>query len=154
MESMKRDGKEHYIFYIQYTKSLPTTFFSLGEVLKKFDITLIPIMPNELANMAKSKKQYVISITADINSFKGLQNLRKSILDFGLVNQKFCLFDVSSFGKISISYKLEKNHSYFHYALPMSFKEIATNIASHYYSQLGTVKRWPGGTRAKLPPVA
>ncbi len=154
MESMKRDGKEHYIFYIQYSKNLPTTFFSLGEILKKFDITLIPIMPGELANMAKSKKQFVISITADINSFKGLQSLRKSILDFGLVNQKFCLFDVSSFGKISISYKLEKNHSYFHYALPMSFKEIATNIASHYYSQLGTVKRWPGGTRAKLPALA
>lgn len=154
MLSMRRDGKEHYIFYIQYTKTLPVTFFSLGEVLKKFNITLIPILPGEMASMAKAKKQFAISITADLTSHKGLETIRKSFLDFALVHQKFCLFDVSSFGKISIAYKLEKNHSYFHYALPMTFNQMAKSIATHYYSQIGAVKSWPGGKRAKLPPMA
>ena len=151
---MNSDDQEHYIFYVQYTNSLPQTFFALGQVLKKFNITLVPVAPRELANVAKAKKQFIISITADLTSLKGLQSTRRSFLDFALVNQKFCLFDVSSFGKIPISYKLEKNRSYFHYALPMSFNNIATNIASHYFSELGTVKRWPGGSRAKLPAMA
>lgn len=151
MLPMNGDNQEHYIFYLQYTKNLPQTFFALGQALKKLNITLIPVTPRELVNIAKSKKQFVISITADLTSLRGLEATRRSFLDFALVNQKFCMFDVSSFGKISISYKLEKNRSYFHYGLPMSFKNIASNIASHYFSELGTVKRWPGGSRAKLP---
>ena len=150
---MNNDGKEHYIFYLQYTKEIPATFFSLGTVLKNFGITLVPITTHELVNLARPKKQFVISATADLNSFKALTRVRKSFLDFALVSQKFCLFDISSFGKISISYKLEKNQSYFYYPLPMTFNQMAANIASHYFSQSGTISRWPGGKRAKLPPI-
>jgi hypothetical protein len=154
MLPMKSDDQKHYIFYVQYTKKLPQTFFALGQVLQKFNLTLVPVSPRELINVAKAQKQFIISITADLTSLKGLESTRRSFLDFALVNQKFCLFDVTSFGKISISYKLEKNRSYLHYALPMSFNNIASNIASHYFSELGTVKRWPGGSRAKLPAMA
>jgi hypothetical protein len=151
---MKRDQNDHYIFYLQYTVNLPKTFFILSEIFKKFSISLIPVRPAELANFASSKKQYVLSTTADLTSQKGLEKVRKNFLDFALLNQKFCLYDVSSFGKISISYKLEKNHSYFHYPLPMTFNEIVANVATSYFSHSGAVKSWPGGKRAKLPPMA
>lgn len=151
---MNRDSKDHYIFYLQYTVNLPRTFFIMAEVFKKFNISLIPVRPGELSALAKSKKQFVISATADLTSQKGLEVARKSFLDFAMLNQKFCLFDISSFGKISISYKLEKNQTYFHFPLPMTFNEIAANVASYYFSQAGTVKTWPGGKRAKLPPTA
>lgn len=148
---MSNAGKEHYIFYLQYTKEVTNTFFSLAVVLKNFGITLIPITTLELVNLARPKKQFVITATADLNSLNGLTKVRKSFLDFALINQKFCLFDISSFGKISISYKLEKGQSYFHFPLPMTFNQMGRQIASHYFSKVGVVKRWPGGNRARLP---
>jgi len=142
---------ETFIFFLRLTGNLPPFFFHLGQEFLRFNITLIPVSLVELVQLSKGGgSSHVIVVVNNLQSYKVFLNYRKKFLDFALLSSKFFLSDISSFEEIQIDNKVRKNKSYGHFRLPMSVEAITMKISTSYYSQNGSIKKWPGGNRVKL----
>jgi len=144
----------NYIFYLHTKVELDTTFYSLAEVLRKINVTLIPIEPTELKKLDKISKNHLIVIRSDFNSAFSFNELRKEFIDSSMAQNKLMVYDVSSFSEIENAVKLENKNVYRYFQLPLNLKQIAMTIAVEFFKDKNNQSKhidWPGGRRAKLP---
>jgi hypothetical protein len=146
---INRDG--HYIFFLQTSSKITKDLIHLAAEFKKWKIDLIPIRPKGLIELAKGKRQHVIILNKNITVNKEFSYFRKKYFDFALIKRNFALYDVSSFGKISIAYKLERDETYHHIPLPTELPKLVAKISTSYYESSGEAQSWPGGKKSKLP---
>jgi hypothetical protein len=144
----------NYIFYLQTTLELDNNYYLLAEVLSKININLLPIIGDELKNIEKHKKQYVISIRNDLSSGFNFNQLRKTFLDSAMASGRIALFDISSFSEIEMASKYQNKNVYRYFQLPQNLKQIAMTVAVDFFRDRNTQAEWPGGKRAKLPSMA
>ncbi|MFA6238803.1 MAG: hypothetical protein WC635_15815 [Bacteriovorax sp.] len=140
----------NYIFYLQ-TKELDNSFYVLSDVLSKINISLLPISPDDLKNVDKNKKHYLISIRNDFSSAFSFNHARKSFLDAAMAAGKIVLFDISSFSEIETAAKFQVKNLYRYFQLPQNLKQIAMTVAVDFFRDRNALAEWPGGRRAKLP---
>jgi hypothetical protein len=140
-----------YLFFLQLADELPDFFFSIAEQLSQYNICLVPVRAKELSELSSGVKQHVVTFVPNFDSLKRLCEIRKRYLDFALSSSKFVLYDISSFGPISIAHKLHRLKNYNHYYLPVGTKAVAAQILTNVYEERKIAKKWPGGRRAKLP---
>lgn len=141
----------NYIFYLQHKDELENSFYVLADVLSKINISLLPISPEDLKVIDKTKKYHVISIRNDFASAMSFNNVRKSFLDTAMAAGRIALFDISSFSEIENAQKYQLKNLYRYFQLPQNLKQIAMTVAVDYFRDRNAVAEWPGGRRAKLP---
>ncbi|NOT77459.1 MAG: hypothetical protein HOP07_00490 [Bacteriovoracaceae bacterium] len=141
----------NYIFYLQTKEELDRTFYLLAEVLRKINISLLPIESHELKNLDKSKKNHLIVLRNDFSSAFAFNDLKKEFLDSSMASNKVMVYDVSSFSEIENAVKLENKNVYRFFQLPLNVNQIAMTIAVEFFKDRNTQVEWPGGRRAKLP---
>lgn len=144
---------ENFIYFLQLSPVLPEEYIRLAAKFKKWGIDLVPVKVTDLPQLTRGKCQFVISLCADMTSYRHLAGFRKRYLDFTILNQKYCHFDISSFPKSDIAYKTGKTGHYHYYQLPFERDELVELIVKEFFSKTRKEKRWPGGRRAKLPPM-
>lgn len=141
----------NYIFYLQTKEELDRIFYLLAEVLRKINISLLPIESHELKNLDKSKKNHLIVLRNDFSSAFAFNDLKKEFLDSSMASNKVMVYDVSSFSEIENAVKLENKNVYRFFQLPLNVNQIAMTIAVEFFKDRNTQVEWPGGRRAKLP---
>jgi hypothetical protein len=144
---------ENYIFFLQLEDDLPEIFCHLAHHLSKKNISLIPVRIQDFDDLAKLRRNYLISIAPDMASAKILHRFKKKILDHSIMTGRVCLFEGTSFNKTPIIRKSTKERSYFCFQLPILFEDICNEIAKVYYKEKKMFAKWPGGRRVTLPPV-
>lgn len=145
------DETQNYIYYLRLSAELPEHYIKLAMVLKEWKISLVPVTPHELLQIGDKSRMYVLGVSENINTQRTLKRFREVYLDLALLSRKVCYFDANSFAPINIAHKLERSKSYYHFALPISFKELVKNIVVAYYNEKKVSQTWPGGKRSKLP---
>lgn len=141
----------NYIFYLQHKDELDNSFYVLADVLSKINISLLPISPEDLKVIDKSKKHHIISLRNDFASAMSFNNVRKSFLDSAMAGGRVAVFDISSFSEIENAQKLQLKNMYRYFQLPQNLKQVAMTVAVDYFRDRNAVAEWPGGKRAKLP---
>ncbi len=141
----------NYIFYLQTKIELDNNYYLLAEVLGKINISLLPISADDLKNIDRNKKHYLISIRNDLSSAYSFNEMRKSFLDSSMAAGKMSLFDISSFSEIDTATKYQKKNVYRYFQLPQNLKQVAMTIAVDFFRDRNMMAEWPGGKRAKLP---
>lgn len=142
----------NYIFYLQTKSELDTNYYLMADILGKINISLLPILEEDLKAIEKSKKYHLIVIRNDLSSAFSFNQLRKSYLDAAMGMGKISLFDISSFSEIENATKFQSKNSYRYFQLPQNLKQVAMTIAVDYFRDRNTeAVEWPGGRRAKLP---
>lgn len=141
----------NYIFYLQTKEELDRTFYLLAEVLRKINISLLPIDSLELKKLDKSKKNHLIVLRNDFSSAFAFNDLKKEFLDSSMASNKVMVYDVSSFSEIENAVKLENKNVYRYFQLPLNVNQIAMTIAVEFFKDRNTQVEWPGGRRATLP---
>ena len=142
---------EKHIFFLKYSKDLPMEFFYLSNELSAYGVKLIPIKAQELSILMDNSKIFVINLDNTLATHAQSLRYRKQFLEYAVLNRRVVLFDISSFGKFSCSYRAESNKNYFHFPLPDTIDEISKNVAVAYFKDSQQSRLWPGGKRAKLP---
>jgi hypothetical protein len=143
-----------YIFFLRLDDALPEDYFHLANYFKQYCISLIPVTAKQLVEMSTSNREYVLSLNTNLTSDSIFKRFQKKFLNFSLLSRKFYLFDLSSFSKIEIAPKAEYAKSYKHYPLPVDLEDTVIDIALAIYEDREKKQIWPGGRRAKLPPLA
>jgi hypothetical protein len=141
----------NYIFYLQTKSELDSGFYLLADVLRKINISLLPISADDLKVIDKNKKHHVISIRNDLSSAMAFNQIRKTFLDTALAAGRVALFDISSFSEIDGAAKYENKNVYRYFQLPQNLKQVAMTVAVDYFRDRNMQAEWPGGRRAKLP---
>lgn len=141
----------NYIFYLQHKDELDNSFYVMADVLSKINISLLPISPEDLKVIDKSKKHHIISLRNDFASAMSFNNVRKSFLDSAMAGGRVAVFDISSFSEIENAQKLQLKNMYRYFQLPQNLKQVAMTVAVDYFRDRNAVAEWPGGKRAKLP---
>ena len=145
--------QEVYIYFLRLEGELPWYFFKMANYLGDYSVTLVPVTVNELADLAQGNKQYVFTACVNLTQHQILKRIRQKYLDFTLLNKTFCLYHLSSFQEFDIAAKARYNKCYEFYPLPSDMKDIAYDIALRMYEENNESTSWPGGRRAKLPPM-
>jgi hypothetical protein len=145
------DETQNYIYYLRLSGDLPEHYIKLATVLKEWKISLIPVTPSELLKIGDKSRMFVLAVSDNVGAQRTLTRFREVYLDLALLSRKVCFFDANSFAPINIAHKLERSKSYYHFALPISFKDLVKNIVVAYYNEKQVSQSWPGGKRAKLP---
>ena len=141
----------NYIFYLQNKIELDNNFYLLAEIFSNINISLLPISSDDLKNITRNNKNYLISIRNDLSSAFNFNQTRKSFLDSAMASGKIALFDVSSFSEIEIASKYQNKNIYSHLQLPLNLKQLAMSIAVDYFRDRNRQVEWPGGKKSKLP---
>lgn len=141
----------NYIFYLQTKSELDNNYYLLAEVLGKINISLLPILAEDLKNIDRHKKHYLISIRNDLSSAFAFNQMRQSFLDSVMAAGKMSLFDISSFSEIENATKYQNKNVYRYFQLPQNLKQVAMTVAVDYFRDRNMTAEWPGGKRAKLP---
>ncbi|MBC7428061.1 MAG: hypothetical protein H7336_05590 [Bacteriovorax sp.] len=143
----------NYIFYLQTKTELDHTYYVLAEVLGKINISLLPIAPQDLKDMDKTRKHHVITIRNDFSSAFAFKDARKLFLDSLMATGKVMVYDISSFSEIENATKFENKNVYRYFQLPLNVKQIAMTVAVEFFKDRNAapLAEWPGGRRAKLP---
>lgn len=141
----------NYIFYLQSKSELDNNYYLLAEVMAKINISLLPIAADDLKNLDRSKKLYLISIRNDLSSGMSFNEMRKSFLDSAMASGKISLFDISSFSEIENSAKYQNKNVYRYFQMPLNLKQIAMTVAVDFFRDRNMQAEWPGGKRARLP---
>lgn len=141
----------NYIFYLQHKDELDNSFYVMADVLSKINISLLPILPEDLRVIDKTKKHHIISLRNDFASAMSFNNVRKSFLDSAMAGGRVAVFDISSFSEIENAQKLQLKNMYRYFQLPQNLKQVAMTVAVDYFRDRNAVAEWPGGKRAKLP---
>lgn len=141
----------NYIFYLQTKSDLDHKFYYLAEVLSNINISLLPIGADDLKDIDRNKKNYIISIRDDMASAFAFNQLRKTYLDTALAAGKIALYDISSFSEIENAAKYQAKNVYHYFQLPLNLKQAAMTLAVDYFREQNAKAVWPGGRRAKLP---
>ncbi|MDO9182174.1 MAG: hypothetical protein Q7U04_07185 [Bacteriovorax sp.] len=141
----------NYIFYLQTKAELDNSYYVMAEVLNKINISLLPILADDLKNIDRHKKYHLISIRSDLSSAFSFIQLRKTFLDSAMAAGKIALFDVSSFSELDNASKFQNKNMYRYFQLPQNLKQIAMSVAVDYYRDRNLQVEWPGGRRSKLP---
>lgn len=144
-------GPENYIFYLQLGDELQDEFFQLSHFFNKWKISLLPVLPSQLASMAEKGRHHIIVHVPDHQSYERYSHSFKRYLKMGLLSKKYCLHDLSSFGKISSAHQFERTKSYFHHRLPMDADFFVKSVVKSYYLEKKVSKKWPGTRRGRLP---
>ena len=144
----------NYIFYLQSKNDLDDNFKILANVLAKIKITLLPISAENLKNIDRKKKIYLISLRSDFASALNFSNLRKTFLNSAMSAGKLVLFDVSSFSEIEEAAKFQNKNMYRYFQLPQNLIQIAMSIGVYYFRDCNIPLEWPWGRRARLPAMA
>lgn len=141
----------NYIFYLQTKSELDNNYYLLAEVLSKINISLLPISADDLKNIDRNKKYYLISIRNDFSSAFGFNQMRKLFLDSAMAAGKISLFDISSFSEIETAAKYQNKNVYRYFQLPQNIKQVAMSVAVDFFRDRNEQAEWPGGRRSKLP---
>lgn len=141
----------NYIFYLQTKIELENSFYLLADVFSKINITLLPILQEDLKGIDRTKKHHLIVIRNDFSSAMNFNQTRKSYLDGAMATGKMSVFDVSSFSEIENAAKFQTKGVYRYFQLPQNLKQVAMTIAVDFFRDRNTMAEWPGGRRAKLP---
>lgn len=141
----------NYIFYLQHKDELDNSFYVMADVLSKINISLLPILPEDLRVIDKTKKHHIISLRNDFASAMSFNNVRKNFLDSAMAGGRVAVFDISSFSEIENAQKLQLKNMYRYFQLPQNLKQVAMTVAVDYFRDRNAVAEWPGGKRAKLP---
>jgi len=144
---------QEYIFYLQLTEELPESFFLLAKKIVKYDIHLIPVHPNDLNNFNESSRHYLIAQITDMASLNLFREVRLAYLDMALMNKRFILYHLSSFGPLVMPDKIERTGTYYHFPLPLPYVVLTRAILGLYYREKKQLERWPGGRRCRLSPL-
>ncbi len=142
---------QEFIFYLQLTEELPQSFFVLAEHLAYYQISLVPVQPDDLNNFDESSRHYLVAQITDMTSLSRFRELRRRYLDVALMNKRFFLFHLSSFGSVVMADKIERINTYYHFPLPLSYDVLSRAISGLYYREKKQFQRWPGGRRSRLP---
>ena len=146
-----KSASTNYIFYLQTKSELENSFYILAEILSKINISLLPILADDLKAIERSKKQYLIILRDDLASAYSFAEIKKSFVDIALQTGKLVLFDISSFSEIENASKYQSKNAYTHFSLPQNLKQVAMTIAVDYFRDRNNLVEWPGGRRSKLP---
>lgn len=141
----------NYIFYLQTKDELDSNYFALSEIFGKLNISLLPILVNELKSLDKTSKNHLIVLRNDLTSSFIFNDVRKTFLDMAMMSGRINLYDISSFSEIENAVKLENKEVYRFIPLPANFKQVAMIVAVDYFRDRNKQDEWPGGRRAKLP---
>lgn len=141
----------NYIFYLQTKSELENSFYLLADVLSKINISLLPILSDDLKVIDRNKKHHVIVIRNDFSSATTFNQIRKTFLDTAMAGGRISLFDISSFSEIENAAKLSAKNVYRYFQLPQNLKQVAMTVAVDYFRDRNIQAEWPGGRRAKLP---
>lgn len=150
---MNKKNYQKYIYFLQLTPALPEEFFKFAAHFKRWEIDLIPVEANKIAEITTSQKQFIIALNKDFTSIDNFEVVREKFLNFALKREVFTLFDISSFGKMDGYQNYEKKGSYVYLPLPGKYKDFCKRMAAEYYIKREQKGVWPGGRRAKLPPL-
>lgn len=144
---------ERYIFFLQLTEDLPSTYFHLGQILKAWGVMLIPLRLKDFKVIQDSRLSEMVVFLPDIQSYRQYLKLQEEYLNVCFNLKQVRLFEVSSFRKNDKLHRMEKAKLYFHFSMPLALEEVAMKIVEQVQSKEHVVERWPGGRRSKLPMV-
>jgi hypothetical protein len=145
------EKEESYILFIQWGKKLEGDFISFATQLKKFNINLIPVKPQELDYFIERRQIPVIVITSSLAEYQKFRSLRKQYFDFYVKTRKIKLFHLNSFMMDHELAASSLRKAYIHVPLPISFEKATLLVLSFYMNVVEGDNRWPGGKRSKLP---
>lgn len=144
------EGSEHYMLYIQWGKKVDDDFIRMAAFLGRFGISLVPVKPQELDYFLVKRQVPVLMVTKSIAQYQTFQKVRKESFDFFLSSGKIRIFHFNSFKEEADYLFYKQKENYINVPLPLSLKQIARFVLSHYIRFEGD-ERWPGGRRARLP---
>lgn len=144
-------GPENYIFYLQLSDELQDEYFQLAHFLKRWAISLVPVLPSQLGQMTEKERHHLISYIPDHRSYERYTAAFKRYLKMGVLSKKYCLHELSSFPKQESSHQFERMKSYFQHRLPLDAEDVVKNIVRQFYLEKQDNRRWPGTRRGRLP---
>ncbi len=145
-----QEGSEHFMLYIQWGRKVDNDYIRLAAFLGRFDITLVPVKPEELDYFLVKRQVPVLMVTKSISQYKAFQKVREESFDFFLSTGKIRLFHFNSFKEEPSYLFYKQKQNYINVPLPLSLKQITRFVLSHYIRFEGDEK-WPGGRRSRLP---
>lgn len=148
-----KDNFELYMFFLLLTPKLPKYFFAFAKFFSELNIKLIPISLDDLMTVSKGKKNYIIVVNRDIQSNAVFRRMRRRYLDMALINNKFTLFEISSFDRSFFLSDKNKKGIYHHFKLPEEVENICEKIYEVIYNDRKSQQTWPGGKRGTVPPL-
>lgn len=144
-------GPENYIFYLQLSDELQDEYLQLAHYFKRWGITLLPVSPVQLSLMAEKERHHVLAYIPDHRSYDRFKQYFARYLKMGVLNKKYCLHQLSSFGKLESAHQFERMKSYYHHPLPQDTEEFVQAVVRQYYLEKRDNHRWPGTKRGRLP---
>lgn len=150
MNDIKKNAV-NYILFLQNKAELDRSYYLLAELLGKINITLLPVDLDELRNLDRVQKYFIISISDSFSTAHEFQNTRKKFIDSAMALKKVMVYDISSFSPIENATKFENKNVYFYFQLPVNLKQLVMTIAVAFFREKNVPVEWPGGRRAKLP---
>jgi hypothetical protein len=144
----------HYIFYLQTRPKLDPAFYMLSNLLSKANINLLPVTTDDIKNLDRTKKYFIVSFQNDFTSGMVIRKFQKDFLFTAMSLNRFHYFDISSFSEVDCGLKSTLRNLHRFIPLPASMKEIALTMAEEYLREKNQQEQnWPGGKRARLPSV-
>jgi len=147
---------KHWIYFLLLRKGkYPPCYLKMARAFASMGITLVPVDYRSLANMLKSdKKAHVMVVERDLEDRNTLKIIMTRYLGFILKSHQVRLFHFSSFDSLLQKEVPRLRGSYFYFRMPQHLISSIRNICQEYFSFVQKRTRWPGGRRAKLPPLA
>lgn len=144
-------GPENYIFYLQLSDELQDEYFQLSLNLKRWGISLVPVLPHHLSKMTEKDRHHLICYVPDHRSYERYRAVFKQYLKLGIISKKYCLYELSSFPKNEEAHIFERLRSFYQFRLPVDGEEVVKSIVRQFYLEKQDNRRWPGTKRGRLP---
>ena len=144
------EGSEHFMLYIQWGKKVDDDFIRLAAFLGRFEISLVPVKPQELDYFLVKRQVPVLMVTKSMAQYQRFKKIKKETFDFFLNANKIRIFHINSFKEESDYLFHKQKENYINVPLPLSLKQIARFVLSHYV-RFESDEKWPGGRRGRLP---
>ncbi len=143
----------HFIYYLKLGDKLTPDFIKLSEVLKKYEIQLIPIERRDLLKLSHRKELWIVSVNRSIATHKNLSLYFNRILNFSIMSGKVNFIELSSFSPLLKTNGVKRIDNYHHISLPVSVKEFALKLAQLYFNKQINNKSWPGRRAPRMSPL-
>ena len=150
---MKALETTYKVYFLSLEDHLPKWYPIMLGYFKQLGVALILTNLEEIKQLSQYSKIHVIMSESTLTSKEKINRHMKEYLEFALQNNLLHVHHVSSFVIQRKFIELRNRRPYYFYKMPFSIAPFCWNLLEEFLEDSREKRVWPGGRKAKLPPM-
>ena len=150
---MKPLNSTHKVYFLSLEDHLPKWYPLMEEYFKELKVSLILTHFEEIKQLSQLSRIHVIVSESTLSSKKKFDRQMKDYLGFAVQSNLLCIHHISSFMIRRTFIELRNRKPYYFYKMPFSIASFCWHLLEDFLKDSREKRVWPGGKRAKLPPM-